>query len=242
MSTRRVGLWLIGACGGVGTTAALGLAALQRGVIDTTSLVTALPLFRAARTRRAGPVRRRRPRDPPRRLSPDRAANCSSAPTSSSRPSPTPASPTWNAGRPTSGPAPCSTAARPSPRLADLPEVLQRRHRPRGHRTHSGRSARLPAKRNKLDQVVVVNVSSTEPPFEIGDVHESLERLTPALDRQPDRRCRRRRSTPGPPSIWVCRTSTSRPRWAPRSRPCWSWPSNARPSSAARTARPARRS
>src|SRR2546421_126008 len=45
MSERRIGLWLIGACGGVGTTATLGLAALKRGLTDTTSLVTALPLF-----------------------------------------------------------------------------------------------------------------------------------------------------------------------------------------------------
>src|SRR5713101_3980484 len=45
MSERHVGLWLIGAFGGVGTTVALGLAALRRGLIDATSLVTALPLF-----------------------------------------------------------------------------------------------------------------------------------------------------------------------------------------------------
>src|SRR3954454_23136980 len=45
MTTRRCGLWLIGACGGVGTTATLGLAALSRGLTDTTSLLTALPLF-----------------------------------------------------------------------------------------------------------------------------------------------------------------------------------------------------
>jgi myo-inositol-1-phosphate synthase len=45
MSDRRVGLWFIGACGGVGTTATLGLAALRRGLADTTSLVSALPLF-----------------------------------------------------------------------------------------------------------------------------------------------------------------------------------------------------
>src|SRR5205085_4105819 len=45
MKKRRVGLWLIGAFGGVGSTAALGLAALGRGLTDTTSLVTALPLF-----------------------------------------------------------------------------------------------------------------------------------------------------------------------------------------------------
>jgi myo-inositol-1-phosphate synthase len=45
MTQRRVGLWLIGSYGGVGATAALGLAALGRGLSDTTSLVTALPLF-----------------------------------------------------------------------------------------------------------------------------------------------------------------------------------------------------
>src|SRR5438105_2873593 len=45
MANRRVGLWLIGAYGGVGATAALGLAALRRGLTDTTSLVTELPLF-----------------------------------------------------------------------------------------------------------------------------------------------------------------------------------------------------
>ena len=44
MSEQRVGLWMIGACGGVGNTAALGLAALARGLFDGTGLVTALPL------------------------------------------------------------------------------------------------------------------------------------------------------------------------------------------------------
>ena len=45
MSDRRYGLWLVGACGGVGTTIALGLAALGKKLTDTTSLVTELPLF-----------------------------------------------------------------------------------------------------------------------------------------------------------------------------------------------------
>src|SRR5262249_22453333 len=45
MSDRRVGLWLIGALGGVGSTAALGLAALGRGLTDGISLITTLPLF-----------------------------------------------------------------------------------------------------------------------------------------------------------------------------------------------------
>src|SRR5262245_632716 len=45
MADRRVGLWLIGALGGVGSTAALGLAALCRGLTDSTGLVTAREPF-----------------------------------------------------------------------------------------------------------------------------------------------------------------------------------------------------
>src|ERR1700722_14323269 len=45
MTQRRVGLWLIGAVGGVCSTAVLGLSALSRKLTDTTSLVTATPLF-----------------------------------------------------------------------------------------------------------------------------------------------------------------------------------------------------
>lgn len=45
MSNRRTGIWFIGAWGGVATTAALGLAALKRKLTDTTALVTASPLF-----------------------------------------------------------------------------------------------------------------------------------------------------------------------------------------------------
>ncbi len=44
-SPRRVGLWLIGALGGVGTTITLGLLAMARGKKSTTGLVTALPVF-----------------------------------------------------------------------------------------------------------------------------------------------------------------------------------------------------
>src|SRR5687768_1769498 len=45
MTQRRVGLWLIGAHGGVSSTAVLGISALRRKLTDTTSLVTATPLF-----------------------------------------------------------------------------------------------------------------------------------------------------------------------------------------------------
>ncbi len=47
MANRRVGLWLIGALGSVGATVALGLAALKRGLSDRTGLVTALDGFRS---------------------------------------------------------------------------------------------------------------------------------------------------------------------------------------------------
>jgi myo-inositol-1-phosphate synthase len=45
MTRRRVGLWLVGAFGGVGTTITLGLVAMAKGLMPSTGLVTALPLF-----------------------------------------------------------------------------------------------------------------------------------------------------------------------------------------------------
>jgi myo-inositol-1-phosphate synthase len=46
MSRHRVGLWLVGAFGGVGTTITLGLSAMARGLVDRTGLVSELPIFR----------------------------------------------------------------------------------------------------------------------------------------------------------------------------------------------------
>ncbi len=45
MAKRKVGVWLIGAWGGVATTVVVGLAALRKGLTDTTGLVTSLPAF-----------------------------------------------------------------------------------------------------------------------------------------------------------------------------------------------------
>jgi myo-inositol-1-phosphate synthase len=45
MAKRKVGVWLVGAWGGVATTVVVGLAALRKGLSDTTGLVTALPPF-----------------------------------------------------------------------------------------------------------------------------------------------------------------------------------------------------
>ena len=46
MRRQRVGLWLVGAFGGVGTTITLGLLAMARGLSDRTGLVSDLPMFR----------------------------------------------------------------------------------------------------------------------------------------------------------------------------------------------------
>ncbi len=50
MTPRRdkVGLWMVGAAGGVGSTVALGIAALRNRLADTTGLVTELPPFTPA--------------------------------------------------------------------------------------------------------------------------------------------------------------------------------------------------
>jgi myo-inositol-1-phosphate synthase len=45
MAKRKVGVWLIGAWGGVATTVVVGLAALRKRLADTTGLVTELPAF-----------------------------------------------------------------------------------------------------------------------------------------------------------------------------------------------------
>jgi myo-inositol-1-phosphate synthase len=183
MTSPRVGLWLIGACGGVGATAALGLAALARGLTDTTSLVTALPLFDGLRLdgpgqfvvggheiRRAGfrqTVRELRQRSNV--FDPDLVAACDEQLAE------------WDENvKPGTVLGSGSTIAR----LADRPEV---------HRAETAREAveqisadllHFKATR-KLDEVVVINVSSTEPPFETGDVHASAKRLGATLDRRP---------------------------------------------------------
>ncbi len=184
MSERRVGLWLIGACGGVGTTAALGLAALGRGVSDSISLVTALPLFGPLHLdepaqfvvggheiRRSG--FRQTVRELQRRSNIFEPAVADACQEDLER---------WESNlRPgillNSDPA--------IARLADRNDLAQN-ETARSANERIQNDLRDFRDRNKLEQVVVINVSSTEAPFETSDIHESLERLTPALEhRQP---------------------------------------------------------
>jgi myo-inositol-1-phosphate synthase len=182
MTKRRCGLWLIGACGGVGTTATLGLAALARGLTDTTSLVTALPLFSSLdldqpeqfvvgghEIRSAG--FRQTMRELHQRsnvFDADVMAGCDEQLAA------------WEANV---RPGTLLGAGPTIAKLADLPNVI---------RAETSRAAIEQIKsdliafreKNRLDQVVVINVSSTEPPFETGEAHSSLERLNAALDRK----------------------------------------------------------
>ncbi len=184
MSTGRVGIWFIGACGGVASTAVLGLAALRRGLIGETGMVTALPPFAGLGLDEPGQfevgghdVRRTTYRQAVRELrqrsnvfEPEVIDAC------------LPDLDRWTENvRP-------GTVLNSGPtidRLADLPEA---------HRSESGRSAidRIQADiqafraHHRLDQVVVVNVASTEPPFEVTEALEGVARLLPALEkRQP---------------------------------------------------------
>src|SRR4051794_34708507 len=172
MTTRRAGLWLIGACGGVASTAALGLAALSRDLTDTTSLVTALPLFEGVdldppatfvvgghEIRRASflqSVRELHQRSNV--FDPDVIAGCEeqlSAWQENVRPG------TVLGAGPTIG------------KLADLPEA-RRAASPRAAVEQIKGDLVAFRERHRLDSVVVINVSSTEPPFETGEAHQSL--------------------------------------------------------------------
>jgi myo-inositol-1-phosphate synthase len=180
MVTRRVGLWLIGACGGVGSTAALGLEALRRGLIGPTGLTTALPAFQSldldgfdSFVIGGHDIRQSNFRQAVREMheranvfDPQLMETC------------LPALEQWSANvRP-------GTVLNTGPaihRLADLPEA---------HRAENAQSAidRIQADlktfraAHQLDQVVVINVASTEPPVPVEEMHSSIEKLRPALE------------------------------------------------------------
>jgi myo-inositol-1-phosphate synthase len=182
MSERRVGLWLIGAFGGVASTAVLGLSALRRGLIDTTSLVTALPLFQGCDLDDPGrfvvgghDIRRTSYRQAVSEL--HQRANIFDARVIEA------CSPDLDGWTENVRAGTVLNAGATIARLANLPEV---------HQAETARTAieRIQAdvqafrEANHLDQVVVVNVASTEPPFALGDVHMSLDRMLPALEQR----------------------------------------------------------
>jgi myo-inositol-1-phosphate synthase len=181
MAARRVGLWLIGACGGVGSTTALGLAALSRGLTSTTGLVSALPQFAsleldepASFTVGGHDIRKAS------LLSAVKELHCRSN-VFDERTIAACAGDleTWSANlRP-------GVAFRPNPvvaAMADRSDIVQAAT-PRAAIDQIQRDLKAFVASAKLDQLVVVNAASTEPPFELRDEHQALDRLLAALER-----------------------------------------------------------
>ncbi len=180
MSKRRVGLWLIGAVGGVSSTAVLGISALSRKVTDTTSLVTATPLFQGVDLDDfdqfvigGHDIRRSSYVDAVRELH-ERSNVFNEAMIQVC----TPDLEKWSANvRPGTvlGSGPTIS------KLADLPDV-QRVSTPREAIERVQADLKEFRDKNKLDQVVVANVSSTEPPRELDERCSSVAKFRAALD------------------------------------------------------------
>jgi myo-inositol-1-phosphate synthase len=182
MTERRVGLWMIGAFGGVGTTVALGLSALRRGLTDATGLVTALPLFDgldldepASFVVGGHDVRRTHYRQSVRELhqrsnvfDPGVIEACL---------------PDLNLWAENVRPGTVLNAGSTIGKLADLPEA-HRFDTPKAAIDRVQADLRAFREANRLDQVVVLNVASTEPPFPTDEAHASPERLLAALGRR----------------------------------------------------------
>lgn len=180
MSQRRVGLWLIGAVGGVSSTAVLGLSALSRGLTDTTSLVTETPLFAGIDLDPFGgfvvgghDIRRSNFVEAVRELH-QRSNVFSEALIQAC----TPDLDRW------SGNIRPGTVLGSGPtisKLADLPEA-QRFQTPREAIERIQLDLREFREKNQLDQVVVANVSSTEPPRELDDRFSTIAKFRAELD------------------------------------------------------------
>jgi myo-inositol-1-phosphate synthase len=181
MAERRVGLWFIGACGGVAGTTALGVSALARGLTPTTGLVTALPQLAALDldqpaafvvgghdVRQATILSAVRELHARSNVFDDRTiAACA------------PDLEAWSANvRP-------GVAFRPNAALAalaDRPDV-QAFATPKAAVEQVQRDLCDFAQTHKLDQLVVVNAASTEPPLAPADEHAALDRFVAALDK-----------------------------------------------------------
>lgn len=181
MAQRRIGLWFIGACGGVASTTALGLAALARGLTNTTGLVTALPQFAgrdldepASFVLGGHDIRQANFLTAAREL--HQRSNVFDTNTLNQC---APELEAWSANiRPgvVYKPNAAITA------LADRPDV-RTAGTPREAINAVQADLREFQTANKLDQLIVVNAASTEPPFENTDDQRTLERLLPALER-----------------------------------------------------------
>jgi myo-inositol-1-phosphate synthase len=185
MTQRRVGLWLIGALGGVCSTAVLGISALSRKLVDTTSLVTATPLFAELDLDDFGQIvigghdiRRGSYPESVRDLH-ERAGVFHESLLQACQPD----LQAWSANV---KPGTIIGSGPTISKLADMPEV-QRLKTPREAVERIQADLREFRDRNKLDQVVVANVSSTEAPQEIDERFDSIAKFRAALEARSER-------------------------------------------------------
>jgi myo-inositol-1-phosphate synthase len=180
MSHRRVGLWLIGAWGGVASTAALGVAALSKRLVDSTSLVSANPAFGLLdldpfdafvigghdirKTNYPAAVRELHQRS---NVFDQALIDACQAKLDE-----------WDQNvRP-------GTVLGSGPTIGKLVELadVHRVATPRQAVARIQQDLREFKDKQKLDHVVVVNASSTEPPFSLDDRHSSVAKFQGALD------------------------------------------------------------
>ncbi len=181
MAKRRVGLWFIGACGGVASTTALGLSALARGLTSTTGVVTALPQFAGLDL------------DEPASFilggHDIRESDFATAVSELHARSGVFDTATiqicledlqrWSKNiRP-------GVVYRPNSAITALADRRDIRQARTAREAIDAVQTDLKAFKtaHELEQLIVVNAASTEPPFELGDDQQSLERLLPALNR-----------------------------------------------------------
>ncbi len=181
MSERRVGLWMIGAFGGVGSTTALGLAALARGLTPPTGLATALPQFAAipfdAPT--AFVVGGHDIRNTTFTRSVAELHSRSNVFADHILTQCTDQLDDWAKN------VRAGVVFRPNAVIAALADRPDVRHAstPRIAIDQIQKDLREFQAKHKLDQLLVVNVASTEPPFELRDEHQSFASLEAVLDR-----------------------------------------------------------
>ena len=184
MPASRYGIWFVGAYGGVATTTALGIASLRRGLVPGTGLATDLELFRGLElpsceqftvgghdVRRVGFLESARELQSKSGVFDEKLLRACQGQFAewdrNIRPGTVRGAgktvaklSSWNGAGERGSPADMIA------RLCDDIREFQERHR--------------------LTHVVVINLASTEPPFEFGEIHQSWERLIKALRKKSD--------------------------------------------------------
>ncbi|MSR32857.1 MAG: myo-inositol-1-phosphate synthase [Gemmataceae bacterium] len=180
MSTRRVGIWLIGACGGVGTTAALGLAALKDKLTSPVSLVTELPLFEGTGLEPwdlfvAGGHEIRKSSFKETAWELHKKARLFDEDLLRA------VEPTLTEWGKNIRPGTVAQSGKTIANMADLSQATAAES-PRQAIQRLRNDYEQFQKANHLEQVVVIHVGSTEPPFPLSACHQSLKEMNAALD------------------------------------------------------------